>query len=91
VKALKKLGFRAHRAWRAGAFFRRHDRRQFEELRPMWGQEEAYLLASRDAAETMNRLLAADLARMKPDAEGGWDDTEGDELAEEETAREERS
>jgi monovalent cation:proton antiporter-2 (CPA2) family protein len=90
VKALKKLGFRAHRAWRAGAFFRRHDRRQFEELRPVWGQEEAYLLASRDAAETMNRLLAADLARMKPDAEGGWDEGEADEALEEETAREER-
>merc|ERR1712034_31459 len=38
--ALQKLGFRAHRAHRAAAFFRRHDRRMFEELRPMWGQEE---------------------------------------------------
>ncbi|MDB5431546.1 MAG: potassium transporter [Caulobacter sp.] len=90
VTALKKLGFRAHRAWRAAAFFRRHDRRQFEELRPVWGQEEAYLLASRDAAETMNRLLAADLARMKPDAEGGWDTGGMDEEAFEETRAEER-
>jgi Kef-type K+ transport system membrane component KefB/voltage-gated potassium channel Kch len=48
--ALQRLGFRAHRAHRAASFFRRHDRRVFEELRPMWGQEEAYILASRDAA-----------------------------------------
>lgn len=72
--ALQKLGFRAHRAHRAAAFFRRHDRRSFEELRPMWGQEEAYILASRDAAQTMDRLLAADLLRMRPgDASGAWD------------------
>lgn len=72
--ALRKLGFRAHRAHRAASFFRRHDRRTFEELRPMWGQEEAYILASRDAAKTMDRLLAADLSRMRPgDSGGSWD------------------
>ena len=72
--ALQKLGFRAHRAHRAASFFRRHDRRTFEDLRPMWGQEEAYILASRDAAQTMDRLLAADLSRMRPgDAGGAWD------------------
>jgi glutathione-regulated potassium-efflux system ancillary protein KefC/glutathione-regulated potassium-efflux system protein KefB len=72
--ALQKLGFRAHRAHRAASFFRRHDRRSFEELRPVWGQEEAYILASRDAAKTMDKLLAADLARMRPGEGGGaWD------------------
>jgi len=72
--ALQKLGFRAHRAHRAASFFRRHDRRTFEDLRPVWGQEEAYILASRDAAQTMDRLLAADLQRMRPgDAGGAWD------------------
>lgn len=72
--ALQKLGFRAHRAHRAASFFRRHDRRSFEDLRPVWGQEEAYILASRDAAKTMDRLLAADLARMRPgDGGGAWD------------------
>ncbi|WP_419319147.1 monovalent cation:proton antiporter-2 (CPA2) family protein [Caulobacter sp. ErkDOM-E] len=72
--ALQKLGFRAHRAHRAASFFRHHDRRTFEELRPMWGQEEAYILASRDAAQTMDRLLAADLSRLRPgDAGGAWD------------------
>ncbi|MDR6624750.1 monovalent cation:proton antiporter-2 (CPA2) family protein [Caulobacter segnis] len=78
--ALQKLGFRAHRAHRAAAFFRRHDRRVFEELRPMWGQEEAYILASRDAAQTMDRLLNADLHRMRPgDAGGAWDTASLDE------------
>ncbi len=72
--ALQKLGFRAHRAHRAASFFRRHDRRSFEELRPVWGQEEAYILASRDAAKTMDKLLAADLARLRPGEGGGaWD------------------
>jgi monovalent cation:proton antiporter-2 (CPA2) family protein len=78
--ALQRLGFRAHRAHRAAAFFRRHDRRVFEELRPMWGQEEAYILASRDAAQTMDRLLDADLHRMRPgDAGGAWDTASLDE------------
>ena len=66
VSALRSLGFRAHRAHRAADYFRLHDRHIFEELRPMWGQEEAYILASRDAAQTMDKLLAADLSRMKP-------------------------
>ena len=82
VTALRRLGFRAHRAHRAADYFRGHDLRTFEELRPMWGQEEAYILASRDAAQTTERLLAADLARMKPGDFDGWDASsrEGDEM-----------
>lgn len=87
--ALQKLGYRAHRAHRAAAFFRRHDRRVFEELRPMWGQEEAYILASRDAAKTMDRLLDADLHRMRPgDAGGAWDTASLDEELRERAERE---
>lgn len=87
--ALQKLGFRAHRAHRAAAFFRRHDRRMFEELRPMWGQEEAYILASRDAAQTMDRLLNADLHRMRPgDGGGAWDTASLDEELRERALRE---
>jgi monovalent cation:proton antiporter-2 (CPA2) family protein len=92
--ALQKLGYRAHRAHRAGAIFRRHDRKSFEDLRPVWGQEEAYILASRDAAQTMDKLLTADLARLRPgDATGAWDtaslDEELKERAERDTARRE--
>ncbi len=79
VTALKSLGFRAHRAQRAADYFRRHDLRTFEELRPMWGQTEAYMLASRDASQTMDRLLAADLEKMKPGAADGWDPSGRDE------------
>jgi monovalent cation:proton antiporter-2 (CPA2) family protein len=89
VTALRRLGFRAHRAHRAADYFRAHDRRAFEELRPMWGQEEAYILASRDAAKTTERLLAADLARMNPTEQEGWDTTGRDEDTFEEAGREE--
>ncbi|MBO9707115.1 MAG: cation:proton antiporter [Caulobacter sp.] len=90
--ALQKLGYRAHRAHRAASFFRRHDRKTFEDLRPVWGQEEAYILASRDAAQTMDRLLAADLSRLRPgDGGGDWDtaslDVELKERADREAAR----
>jgi glutathione-regulated potassium-efflux system ancillary protein KefC/glutathione-regulated potassium-efflux system protein KefB len=88
VTALKALGFRAHRAQRAADYFRRHDRRTFEELRPMWGQTEAYLLASRDAAQTMDKLLQADLAKMRPGAADGWD-TSGRDEEQRETAGQE--
>jgi voltage-gated potassium channel Kch len=73
VAALKRLGFRAHRAHRAAAFFRRHDLRMFEALAPVWGQTEAYILASRDASQTMERLLQADMQSMRPLSEGDWD------------------
>jgi len=94
--ALQKLGYRAHRAHRAGAIFRRHDRKSFEDLRPVWGQEEAYILASRDAAQTMDKLLNADLARLRPgDAAGAWDtatlDEELKERAEREAAKRENA
>jgi glutathione-regulated potassium-efflux system ancillary protein KefC/glutathione-regulated potassium-efflux system protein KefB len=92
--ALQKLGYRAHRAHRAAGIFRRHDRKSFEDLRPVWGQEEAYILASRDAAQTMDKLLNADLARLRPgDAAGSWDtaslDEELKERAERDAARRE--
>ena len=87
--ALQKLGYRAHRAHRAGAIFRRHDRKSFEDLRPVWGQEEAYILASRDAARTMDKLLNADLARLRPgDAAGAWDTATLDEELKERAERE---
>jgi glutathione-regulated potassium-efflux system ancillary protein KefC/glutathione-regulated potassium-efflux system protein KefB len=65
-RALKKLGFSAKRAQKAAGLFRKHDLAQFERLAPLWG-EERYILASRDAAETMDRLLRADLEQMDLD------------------------
>ena len=55
----------------------------------MWGQEEAYILASRDAAQTMDRLLNADLHRMRPgDGGGAWDTASLDEELRERAQRE---
>jgi voltage-gated potassium channel Kch len=70
--ALRRLGLRSRQAHRAAAAFRNHDRHMFETLAPKWGQEEAYLLASRDAARTMDQLLQADLASLRPDGQDAW-------------------
>lgn len=67
-RTLKHLGFSAKRASKAAAIFRKHDTASFERLAPVWG-EERYILASRDAAETMERLLRADLEQMEIDDE----------------------
>ena len=71
--ALERLGVRAHQAHRAAAIFRRHDRRLFEKLRPLWGNEEGFILASRQSAMTLERLLAAErLGEQAGDSDGGW-------------------
>ncbi|HPA37325.1 MAG TPA: monovalent cation:proton antiporter-2 (CPA2) family protein [Phenylobacterium sp.] len=66
--ALKALGFSSRRATKAASLFRKHDIATFERLAPVWG-EDRYILASRDAAETMDRLLRADLDQMDLDDE----------------------
>ena len=51
--ALERLGLRAHQAHRAAAIFRRHDKRLFEKLRPLWGDDgglRARVPAERDDA-----------------------------------------
>ena len=69
--ALEQLGFSPARAKKAANLFREHDRRTFEQLRPLWGQEEAYILASRDATQTTERLLRADMEQLRPDGGAG--------------------
>jgi voltage-gated potassium channel Kch len=72
--ALERLGMRAHQAHRAAAIFRRQDKRLFEKLRPIWGDEEGFVLASRQSTMTLEKLLAAE--RLGTDAEAadaGWD------------------
>ena len=72
-RALKALGFGDRRAVKAASLFRKHDLASFDRLAPIWG-EERYMLASRDASETMERLLRADLEQMILDDE---DDPKG--------------
>jgi monovalent cation:proton antiporter-2 (CPA2) family protein len=74
-KALKNLGFSTRRAAKAAGLFRKHDQAAFLALAPVWG-EERYILASRDANDTMERLLRNDLVAMKAeedDAEAAAD------------------
>jgi len=67
VKALEQLGYSAAKAAKAGDLFRRYDRKTFDQLRPLWGQEtEAYILASREAARTTERLLQEDMKQLRP-------------------------
>ena len=76
ARALRALGFRAHRAHRAANLFRVHDLKSFEKLAPMSGEEDNYVMAVRDAASTMERLLKADMDTLKPDAvDEAWDVT----------------
>jgi glutathione-regulated potassium-efflux system ancillary protein KefC/glutathione-regulated potassium-efflux system protein KefB len=72
--SLRRLGLRGRQAHRAVASFRGHDRRMFEQLAPAWAGDldEAYILASTEAARTMDQLLTADLAQLRPDAVDSW-------------------
>lgn len=72
ASAMRQLGLRSRQAHRAIAAFRLHDRHMFEALAPVYGEEEAYILASREAAQTMERLLLADLAQLRPDGQDSW-------------------
>ena len=65
---------RANQAHRAAALFRRHDRRLFEKLRPLWGDDEGFVLASRQSMMTLQTLLAAErLGKESGEGDGGWD------------------
>ena len=68
-RALMRLGFSERRAVGAAAAFRKLDRKLFEKLAPAYGQEENYVLASRDSTETMERLLNAEMRRVGAEEE----------------------
>ncbi len=72
--SLRQLGLRGRQAHRAVTAFRGHDRHMFEELAPAWAGDidEAYIRASREAQKTMEQLLIADLAQLRPDAQDSW-------------------
>lgn len=78
AKALTQLGFSAAKAKKTVDLFRAYDKKTFDDLRPLWGEEEAYILASREASRTTERLLRGDIERLRPagDADGAQDATE---------------
>ncbi|WP_411288603.1 cation:proton antiporter, partial [Phenylobacterium sp.] len=70
-KALIRLGVHERRALRAATLFREHDRELFLRLAPLAGQDAAYVMASRDSRQTMERLLRAEMARLDEEDERG--------------------
>ena len=70
AEALKILGFKEVQAARAARLFRRHDERMFEELAPVWADEERYIMATRETSDRMNELLAADIRNMLEESDG---------------------
>ncbi len=63
-RALVKLGVPERRALKAAVVFRDHDKALFEKLAPLAGEEERYIMASRDSRETTERLLQAEMTRL---------------------------
>jgi glutathione-regulated potassium-efflux system ancillary protein KefC/glutathione-regulated potassium-efflux system protein KefB len=70
-RALVKLGVPERRALKSAILFRDHDQELFERLAPLAGEEERYILATRDSRETMERLLRAEIERMAAEDEEG--------------------
>ncbi|NEX94269.1 monovalent cation:proton antiporter-2 (CPA2) family protein [Caulobacter sp. 17J65-9] len=70
AETLRGLGWRAYRAERAARLFRLHDERMFEQLRPLWGDEERFTIATRESSPRMDDLLRSDLERAVTRAEG---------------------
>lgn len=74
--ALEKLGLHPHQAHRAAAIFRRQDKKLFHKLRPLWGDEEGFVLASRQSAQTLEKLMMAERQGQDlSDLDLGWDTT----------------
>jgi glutathione-regulated potassium-efflux system ancillary protein KefC/glutathione-regulated potassium-efflux system protein KefB len=68
-RALLKLGLGERRASRAAALFREQDDKFFKQLAPIAGEEEAYTMAVRDARDTTERLLRAEMQKIAEEEE----------------------
>jgi len=64
-KALLRLGLSDRRAAKAVSLFREHDLALFNKLAPVYGEEERYAMAVRDSRATMEKLLSAEMRRLK--------------------------
>lgn len=83
-RALLKLGLSERRAARAASLFREQDEEIFKQLAPLAGEEDRYIMASRDGRETTERVLRAEMARIA--AEEDLEDAPGLVAPEVETA-----
>ncbi|MDB5425619.1 MAG: potassium transporter [Phenylobacterium sp.] len=69
-KALLNLGLSERRASRAAALFREQDDKFFKQLAPVAGDEDRYIMAARDARETTERLLRAEMQKIAAEEDG---------------------
>ncbi|RTZ48151.1 potassium transporter [Candidimonas sp. SYP-B2681] len=69
AEALKTLGFKEVQAARAARLFRRHDEDMFQALAQVWGDEERFIVASKETSARMNELLASDIQQMLNETE----------------------
>lgn len=70
-RALLKLGVSERRAARAASVFREQDNLIWKKLAPIAGEEERYVMASRDSRETTERVLRAEMERIRAEEDGG--------------------
>ena len=75
VEALRRLGFRAHRAVRAARTFRVHDEASVRELSRMRHDRKAYLVRARQTIEDLERLMREDRVELPAERDLAWDTT----------------
>jgi monovalent cation:proton antiporter-2 (CPA2) family protein len=63
-RALLQLGLSERRANRAAGLFREQDDALWKQLAPIAGEEDRYVMASRDSRETTERVLRAEMERI---------------------------
>lgn len=69
-RALLSLGLSERRSSRAASLFREQDAALWKKLAPIAGEEERYVMASRDSRETTERVLRAEMERIAAEEDG---------------------
>jgi hypothetical protein len=67
AEGLIGLGRPPAEARAASELFRMHDERVFDELEPVWNDEERFVIAARETSRAMERLLSQDLQDLRSD------------------------
>jgi len=73
VMALRRMGFSAHRAHRAGQIFRRHDEQTLREQSKYANDETSYISYSRQARQMLSDLLAREMHIQDEMEDRAWD------------------
>jgi voltage-gated potassium channel Kch len=73
VDALKLLGVRSHRAYRAAQTFRRHDEAALQDMAAAEGDDAAIMARSRQLEKDLGQLLQSDERDRVQDVDRAWD------------------